>query len=529
MRITSLRLRNFKRFSDLSIKDIPESARLVVVVGPNGSGKSSLFDALIHWHRIGFFGLDADLSYFRKNATEPHDWNQTVDVTLAHGAVAKRDGLYIRTAYRNDPDFSTDHLGRLPVPSEALRIARSIQNDQTVAENYQRLILETMSGVYDTANDAMSVAALRAELIGQLRSSMQAVFGDLSLNNISNPLSAGSFFFDKGVAKSYHYKNLSGGGKAAFDLLLDFHIKKKFYPDAIYGIDEIETHLHTRIQGRLLREIVNVMPEASQLWVTTHSLGVLRAAHEMSVENPGTVCLLDFDIVDPDEAIEIAPTSIGRVAWEKMLSITLDDLSQRIAPRVVVVCEGSSIGNRRKDFDADIYNRILASQTPDIIFVSGGSAAQVAVHGISIRQTLSNVLQSAKIVALCDRDDKSTEEVVQFESQGNIVLPDRNIESFLFSDDVIGALAAKENKSDLLLDALKIKSDAIAASISRGNASNDIKSAAGEIYTKLKQLFSLQGCGNNTDTFMRDTLAPLVTPSTATYIALKRSIVDRLP
>ena len=250
MRITSLRLCNFKRFSDLSIKDIPESARLVVVVGPNGSGKSSLFDALIHWHRIGFFGLDADLSYFRKNATEPHDWNQTVDVTLAHGAVAKRDGLYIRTAYRNDPDFSTDHLGRLPVPSEALRITRSIQNDQTVAENYQRLILETMSGVYDTANDAMSVAALRAELIGQLRSSMQAVFGDLSPNNISNPLSAGSFFFDKGVAKSYHYKNLSGGEKAAFDLLLDFHIKKKFYPDAIYGIDDVKQRaILSRFQG----------------------------------------------------------------------------------------------------------------------------------------------------------------------------------------------------------------------------------------------------------------------------------------
>ena len=95
----------------------------------------------------------------------------------------------------------------------------------------------------------MSVATLREELIGPIRESMKAVFGDLVLNNISDPLGAGAFFFEKGIAKAYHYKNLSGGEKAAFDLLLDLHVKKKFFADAVYCIDEIETHLHTRVQG----------------------------------------------------------------------------------------------------------------------------------------------------------------------------------------------------------------------------------------------------------------------------------------
>ena len=47
MRIKRVHLSNYKRFTDLTIKDIPDSTRLVVLIGPNGSGKSSLFDAFL--------------------------------------------------------------------------------------------------------------------------------------------------------------------------------------------------------------------------------------------------------------------------------------------------------------------------------------------------------------------------------------------------------------------------------------------------------------------------------------------------
>ena len=39
--IESIRLKNFKAFSDVTMRDIP---RMCVVVGANGSGKSTLFD-----------------------------------------------------------------------------------------------------------------------------------------------------------------------------------------------------------------------------------------------------------------------------------------------------------------------------------------------------------------------------------------------------------------------------------------------------------------------------------------------------
>ena len=45
MRIKKVRLKNYKRFTELTIADLPETARLVVLVGPNGTGKSSVLDS----------------------------------------------------------------------------------------------------------------------------------------------------------------------------------------------------------------------------------------------------------------------------------------------------------------------------------------------------------------------------------------------------------------------------------------------------------------------------------------------------
>ena len=39
MKIKEIRLKNFKRFTDLTVTEIPETAKLVVLVGPNGSCK----------------------------------------------------------------------------------------------------------------------------------------------------------------------------------------------------------------------------------------------------------------------------------------------------------------------------------------------------------------------------------------------------------------------------------------------------------------------------------------------------------
>jgi predicted ATP-binding protein involved in virulence len=114
MHIKNIHVQNFKRFSDLKVINIPASARLVLIVGPNGSGKSSLFDALLHWYRSGVnFGINADELYYRKDSQQPFDWGHNVKVALHDGATPYKGCLYIRTAYRNDPDFSVGRLDQL--------------------------------------------------------------------------------------------------------------------------------------------------------------------------------------------------------------------------------------------------------------------------------------------------------------------------------------------------------------------------------------------------------------------------------
>lgn len=526
MRIKSIHLRNFKRFSDLLVRDIPSTAKLVVVVGPNGCGKSSLFDALLHWYRskVGF-GRQGDEPYFRKSAGQPFGWNDTVQVELHGETTPKKGSLYVRTAYRNDPDFSISSINRTAIPSEEVRFGRFIENDQAVAANYQRLVYDSTAALYDSANDGKMVEVLREELIGGIRASMLRVFGDLILQSIQDPLGSGAFFFEKGEARTYHYKNLSGGEKAAFDLLLDLHIKRKYFPDAVYCIDEVDSHLHTSAQGALLCELVKVVPQESQLWVTSHSLGVLRAAQELEAETPGSVCILDFDGVEPDVQQELMPAVLGRVTWEKLLSVMLDDLSERIAPRVVFVCEGSTVGTRRKDFDARIYNQVLGSRHPDVLFISGGPMTQVEAIGTSVREILRGILPSARVFSVADRDEASEAEVAERRTRSVITLARRNLESYLLADDVIEALVTHVNQAEKLAPALEVRRQALASSVARGNPADDLKSAAGEAFVGLKALLGLTRAGNDKDAFMRDTLAPLLVPGMQSYDELAATIL----
>ena len=131
-------------------------------------------------------------------------------------------------------------------------------------------------------------------------------------------------------------------------------------------------------------------------------------------------------------------------------------------------------------------------------------------------------------MALADRDEKSEQEVADWEKEGDIVLTERNLESYLFADDVLKKLAKVAGKPDCADGVLKIKSDKLSASVERKNQPDDLKSAAGEIYVELKRVLELRRPGNNADAFMRDTLAPLITSDMETYRNLQAAIIDKI-
>jgi predicted ATPase len=533
MRIQSVELKGFKRFHHLKIS-LPDDVKLVVLAGPNGCGKSSLFEAFNYWHRMNAgWNLGWDQKYYPKAGDSAHQgqgWSRQIEVRF-HGALPtdqfrRRKLFYIRSAYRNDPHFENASLSRQGAAIDEIRFNRLIDNDVVVSRNYQRLASQALEDVFDKEPVTLTVGEFREKAIGDIRSSMRRVFPDLLLNDLGNPLLTGTFRFDKGTSRRFLYMNLSGGEKAAFDLLLDMVVKCREFDDTVYCIDEPEAHLSTRLQAALLNELVLILPGSSQLWLATHSIGMMRHARDMERERPGTVAFLDFSDLDFDQPQTLAPVRTTRAFWERVLNVALDDLSTLVAPAQVVICEGAPAGAQGKnaEHDAICYNSIFESEFPDTRFFSAGNSADVVSDRLALVAFMRGLAVGCKVVRLIDRDDHSDQDVVDLTKDGITVLGRRNLESYLYDDEVLSALCAKVGMAEREEGLLQDKKEALAQSVVRGNAPNDLKSAAGTIYSRAKQRLSLTGVGNDAMSFARNTLVPLVTPDTSVYKQLRSDI-----
>ena len=135
MHLLHLELKNFKRFTDLSIdlSKLPKPPKLVLLIGANGSGKSSVFDAfdsLLKYYRAanglfqdGSASRDPTAYYYK---VEDEDITLTArldnDVVLAigdnehntnikHAEPASKTMFYGRSSLRQVPRLSRTSLG----------------------------------------------------------------------------------------------------------------------------------------------------------------------------------------------------------------------------------------------------------------------------------------------------------------------------------------------------------------------------------------------------------------------------------
>jgi predicted ATPase len=532
MHVKSVHLAGFRRFTDLKISGISANSKLVMLAGPNGNGKSSLFDAFVTWgRRMAGFGLAWDPEYYSKKSREiPLKSNEGVSIEFHEPTPAditsKKKIFYVRSAYRNDPAFQLSSLMRTgSALDDQDRLEQLIKNNATVSQNYQRLVAQSLEDAFERDSPSMTIKEFRDKTLGEISRALSHILPEITLDSLGNPLAVGTFKFTKGISKGYDYRNLSGGEKATFDLILDFVIKRREFDNTIFCIDEPETHLNPKLHGMLLREFYDLTSNQCQLWIATHSIGMLRAARDLSIKFPGTVSFLDFNR-NFDQSVELRPIHPNRSFWENSLEIALDDLASLVAPSQIVLCEGADRhGFPGEASDSKIYDQIFSFEFPETRFISLGSTADLEGDRVLVVQALAGLIPGLKVIKLIDRDDKSDQEASEYIARGFRVLSERHIESYLYSDEILMKLCAREEKVGLYGAVAQAKQDAIKASIAaRNNPPNDIKSASGEIYNDCKSILGLTSAGSNRKAFMRDTLAPLVTPQTQTYANLRKDI-----
>ena len=392
--------------------------------------------------------------------------------------------------------------------------------------NYQILAGKVFEDVFNPTDGSISVDELSKALIGDIRDTLKDLFPDLLLDALENPLEDGTFRFTKGISKGFMFKNLSSGEKAAFDLILDLIVSRHFHDNTLFCIDEPESHMNAKLQAELLSALYRLIPNNCQLILATHSIGMMRRARDIKNKNPESVVFLDFGDRDFDKPVVIEPSELNRRFWEKAHQVALDDLASLIAPQKIVICEGHPLTKKPTQnhfHDAKCYNKIFEAEFPETEFVSMGSDQDVLGDKHALHQTLLHLFNGkVEVVRLVDRDDRSEEQRDDLQKEGVRVLSLRNLESYLFDDEVLVALAESKGQEDKIQELLTAKK-----SILRNYndiAGDNLKPVSGKLYNKCKQILNLTQVGSNHKSFMRDTLAPIITSEMNVYKKLKRDI-----
>ena len=485
MKIESIKLKDFKRFTDLTIEGLPETTKLVVMIGPNGCGKSSVFDAL----QVRAYlrnNLTQDVEYnltshrdyyiksnhfgycysYHKNRQQTQIERMNSYTSLLYTMAANRvirsitidfqsqpsmeyqwdRCVRVRSAYRNDlmtPPHSIDRID----PGEDRQLANLTENDESVASNYWWLACQWQERGSEIGQSGQDLANLQEEILGELRDAMSKLFTDpeLVLKNLGNPLDGDFFQFDKGQSERFSYQNLASGEKAALDLLLDVIVTKTEYDETIICIDEPEAHIHTKLQGKLLEELYNLIPEKSQLWIATHSIGMVRKAQDLWREDPDSVVFLDFGKDgfgrdrNFDEEVTITPAEPNPNFWAQTYDVALGDLAELVVTGRTVFCEG-------EEFDEECYRNIFRGTYPEVCFVSLGGRGNVEKSVTAANLAIEKIARSAKVIGIVDRDKATCDEIKRNAKKGIRTLSRTTLESYLLDDEVLTKLCGRPRR-----------------------------------------------------------------------------------
>ncbi|RYE34047.1 MAG: chromosome segregation protein SMC [Sphingobacteriaceae bacterium] len=322
MRIKSLNLKNFKRFTDLTLTDIPESAKLVLLIGSNGAGKSSVFDAF-DWLSKGItksdlLNKDALAYYLKFKDVDPsvlvQFHNNISNIKKLAGSVIQGKELVERFIGRSSiriVPHITNNGNTNQVATDGDSPISYIENDTRFINDVFLFIQQINTALREPVFKGLQVDVLQIfrDFIEPLNTSLLNIFcGDekttiqIAQFEDATPNQPAKLIFRKGES-AINYDLLSHGEKQVVILLLNFIVGKEYYENAIIFIDEMDNHLNTTLQYALLEEIVaKWIPESAQLWTASHALGFIDYARKSS-----SAAIIDFNLLNFDQPQTLYP------------------------------------------------------------------------------------------------------------------------------------------------------------------------------------------------------------------------------
>lgn len=388
---------------------------------------------------------------------------------------------------------------------------RMIDTDAALREHYQRLVtrfLPVLSRL-DSPDSAADLKEIRDQLV-PVQDSLTRVLPHLRFAGLGDPNNEGSFHFVRDGERNFRYENLSGGEKAVFDLLLDVHVAVAELGTPLVCLDEPELHLNPAVQAAVLTELLGLLPAGSQMWIATHSVGMIRRAFEISTEEPDRVAFLDFGQVEgPVPDVRLEPIQPSRQLVRNAMTVALDDLAGLLAPEVLIICEGAQESDRVHVWDERVYRQIFRDLYQEVEFKSSGGKTELD-QAAAIAAVLA---PGTRVLKLRDRDDLTSEhrERLLAEDPDLRVLKRRSLESYLLDDEVLEALVSdRGSRHGDSLDQLKTaRNEAL-----RRNGS--AKGSLGAVYETAKRVLgNIEQLGENASEFSAEVLAALITPEMA--------------
>jgi len=279
--------------------------------------------------------------------------------------------------------------------------------DAKMEQNYRRL--NNAFNRYLMDNDIKPSEA-KAKIIGDLNASLTNCL-DLEIDNIGNiEAGQGTIFFKKpDQQKPFEFNVLSSGEKEVVDILLDLYLRREDYSDSIFLIDEPELHINTSIQRKLLIEINKLVGPNCQIWITTHSIGFIRALQD-ELRDDCQVIQFKKDTKWASEPQVLYPMKNSRANWAQIFETAIDDLTGLISHKRIVYCEG--IGKPGKDglekgMDAQVFNNIFNDKYRDTQFISSGGNTELDQRSEIAIAILTKVFSDIEIIVFKDRDSSS--------------------------------------------------------------------------------------------------------------------------